>query len=56
VPVRANGSPAFAQYRPGPGGRDEPFAVVVLTLTGGLIGDVTTYLDGGRLFPLFGLR
>ncbi|GAA3013412.1 sigma-70 family RNA polymerase sigma factor [Streptosporangium longisporum] len=52
----ANGSPAFAQYRPdGPGGRPEPFALMVLTLSHGLVAEVTTYLDAGRLFPLFGL-
>ncbi|MEU4696773.1 sigma-70 family RNA polymerase sigma factor [Nonomuraea dietziae] len=56
LPTVANGSPAFAQYLPtGPYGRHEPFALVVLSLSGGLITELTTYLDAGRLFPLFGL-
>ncbi|MFC5820205.1 sigma-70 family RNA polymerase sigma factor [Nonomuraea harbinensis] len=55
VPTAANGSPAFAQYLPGPDGRLERFALVTLTLSGGLITEVTTHLDADRLFPLFGL-
>ncbi|MEU4331281.1 sigma-70 family RNA polymerase sigma factor [Nonomuraea dietziae] len=56
LPTVANGSPAFAQYLPtGPYGRHEPFALVVLSLSDGLITELTTYLDVGRLFPLFGL-
>ncbi|WP_067171670.1 sigma-70 family RNA polymerase sigma factor [Microtetraspora niveoalba] len=56
VPTAANGSPAFAQYRPGgPDGRFEPFALIVIEFSGGLIGETTTYLDAARLFPLFGL-
>jgi RNA polymerase sigma-70 factor (ECF subfamily) len=55
VPVAASGSPAFAQYRPGPDGGYEPFALVVVALSNGLISDITTYLDADRLFPLFGL-
>ncbi|WP_237104876.1 RNA polymerase subunit sigma-70 [Nonomuraea sp. MG754425] len=49
VPVRANGCPAFGQYLAG-----EPFALVVLEVSGGLIAGQSTYLDPG-LFPLFGL-
>jgi RNA polymerase sigma-70 factor (ECF subfamily) len=56
VPTTANGSPAFAQYRPvGPGGGYEPFALVILELSGGVITEMTTYLDAQRLFPLFDL-
>ena len=56
VPTSANGSPAFAQYRPvGPGERDEPFALTVLDIADGLISDITTFLDAERLFPLFDL-
>jgi RNA polymerase sigma-70 factor (ECF subfamily) len=56
VPTVANGSPAFAQYRPaGPHGPEEPFALTVIELSDGLIAEMTTYLDGERLFPLFGL-
>jgi RNA polymerase sigma-70 factor (ECF subfamily) len=56
IPTAANGSPAFAQYRPtGPGGSQEGFALVVLDVADGLITDITTYLDAQRLFPLFDL-
>ncbi|NRQ32283.1 sigma-70 family RNA polymerase sigma factor [Nonomuraea sp. NN258] len=47
--TRANGSPAFGQYLDG-----EPFALVILDVSDGLISDITTYLDPG-LFPCFGL-
>ncbi|NJP93440.1 sigma-70 family RNA polymerase sigma factor [Nonomuraea sp. FMUSA5-5] len=50
LPTRANGCPAFGHYD-----RDgEPFALVVLEVSGGLIIGETTFLDPG-LFPLFGL-
>ena len=56
VPTAANGSPAFAQYRPtGPDGSHEGFALVVLDVADGLITDITSYLDAQRLFPLFDL-
>src|SRR5215470_8089161 len=56
VPTVANGSPAYAQYRPrGPRGDYEPFALIVIELSDGLISETTTYLDAERLFPLFGL-
>lgn len=56
VSTVANGSPAFAQYRPsGPHGRYEPFALIVIELADGLITETTTYLDAERLFPLFDL-
>ena len=53
VPVEANGSPAFAHYRPGPNGH-EPFGIQVLELTGGRISKITYFLDTD-LFPKFGL-
>lgn len=52
VPVSANGSPAFAQYRHG--GRT-PWGLVVLELRGARIAGLHTFLDVARLFPLFGL-
>lgn len=55
VPTRANGSPAFGQYRRAPEGGHEPFALVVLELRGAQIGSWTSFLDTERLFPLFGL-
>ncbi len=55
-PTKANGSLAFAQYRPtGEGDAHKPFALVTVELRGALIGATTTYLDAGRLFHLFEL-
>jgi RNA polymerase sigma-70 factor, ECF subfamily len=57
VPVgTANGGrPAFGQYKPSPGGGYEPWALQVLELSGGRIGEFTFFLDTERVFPLFGL-
>jgi RNA polymerase sigma-70 factor (ECF subfamily) len=55
VPVHANGSPAFAQYRPGSTpGRREPWAIHVLEVRDGRIASITNFLDD-RLFVAFGL-
>ena len=51
----ANGSPAFGQYKPAPAGGYEPWALQVLELSNGRIGEFTFFLDTERLFPLFGL-
>ena len=51
----ACGSPAFGQYKPDPNGGYEPWALQVLELSGGRIGELTFFLDTGTLFPLFGL-
>jgi RNA polymerase sigma-70 factor, ECF subfamily len=51
----ANGSPAFAQYKPSPDGGYEPWALIVLETAEGRIGELTFFLDTDRLFPLFGL-
>jgi len=53
--VMANGSPAFGQYKPAPGGGYEPWALQVLELKDGRIAEFTFFLDTARLFPLFGL-
>jgi RNA polymerase sigma-70 factor (ECF subfamily) len=53
--VAANGSPAFAQYKPSPDGGYEPWALQVLELSGGRIAELTFFLDTERIFPLFGL-
>ncbi len=53
--VNANGSPAFGQYKPVPGGGYEPWALQVLELSGGRILEITFFLDTNTLFPLFGL-
>ena len=53
--VSANGSPAFGQYKPSPGGGYEPWALQVLEIEGGRIAEFTFFLATGTLFPLFGL-
>jgi RNA polymerase sigma-70 factor, ECF subfamily len=56
VPVVANGQPAFGQYRVAADGvGHEPWALIVLEVSGGKISGVTNFLDTARLFPLFGL-
>jgi RNA polymerase sigma-70 factor (ECF subfamily) len=52
----ANGSPAFGQYKPrAEGGGYEPWALQVIELREGKIGELTFFLDTERVFPLFGL-
>jgi RNA polymerase sigma-70 factor, ECF subfamily len=51
----ANGSPAFGQYKPSPDGGFEPWALQVLELSDGRIGEFTCFLDTETVFPLFGL-
>ena len=51
----ANGSPAFGQYKPAPGGGHDPWALQVVELSGGAVVELTFFLDTERLFPLFGL-
>lgn len=48
VPALANGSPAFWQFRDG-----RPFALVVLTVQGGLITEITSFLGVERLADEF---
>lgn len=56
VPTAASGSPAFGQYRPsGPGGKLQPWALIVLELSGDRIAAMTYFLDTDVLFPRFGL-
>jgi RNA polymerase sigma-70 factor (ECF subfamily) len=56
VPVEANGTLAWGQYKPDPtaGGR-VPWALVVPEVAGGRLSRLTFFLDTTRLFPLFGL-
>jgi RNA polymerase sigma-70 factor, ECF subfamily len=54
VPVEANGSPAFGQYKPGPDGL-EPWSLQVVEISDGTIAGISFFLDTQRLFPLFGL-
>jgi RNA polymerase sigma-70 factor (ECF subfamily) len=55
LPTRANGSPAFGQYKPAPDGGREPWSLQVLEISGGRIAGITFFLDTASLFPLFGL-
>jgi RNA polymerase sigma-70 factor (ECF subfamily) len=55
IAVEANGSPAFAQYKPSADGGHEPWALQVLEVSGDRIDGITFFLDTARLFPLFGL-
>jgi RNA polymerase sigma-70 factor, ECF subfamily len=52
--TRANGCPAFGQYRPDVGGY-APFALHVLEISGGRVASVHAFLDTKRIFPLFAL-
>jgi RNA polymerase sigma-70 factor (ECF subfamily) len=55
IPVMANGSPAFGQYKPDPAGGLAPWSVQVLELSGDRISGITFFLDTARFFPMFGL-
>jgi RNA polymerase sigma-70 factor (ECF subfamily) len=55
IPVRSANGPAFGQYKPSPQGGYEPWALQVLEVSGGRIGELTFFLDTARIFPLFGL-
>jgi RNA polymerase sigma-70 factor (ECF subfamily) len=55
VATTANGSPAFGQYKPAPGGGYEPWSLQVVEIVGERIGGITFFLDTERFFPLFGL-
>ncbi|MGW8976017.1 sigma-70 family RNA polymerase sigma factor [Streptomyces platensis] len=51
VPVRANGRPAFGQYR----ADGVPWAIQVIETADGRVSALQSFLDTERLFPLFGL-
>jgi RNA polymerase sigma-70 factor (ECF subfamily) len=54
--LAANGSPAFAQYKPSPTGDGyDAWALQVLELADGRIVELTFFLDTQTVFPLFGL-
>ncbi|MFI1097193.1 sigma-70 family RNA polymerase sigma factor [Streptomyces sp. NPDC020917] len=55
LPVTANGAPGFGQYRPDPAGGHRAWALQVLDISDGRITGLSSFLDTGRLFPLFGL-
>jgi len=54
IPTKANGLPAFGQYKPGPAGL-EPWSLQVIEMSGDRISGITFFLDTATLFPLFGL-
>jgi RNA polymerase sigma-70 factor (ECF subfamily) len=57
IPVKtANGSPAFAQYKPSESGEGfEPWALQVIEVEDGQIVELTFFLDTETVFPLFGV-
>jgi RNA polymerase sigma-70 factor (ECF subfamily) len=55
LPVKVNGAPGFAQYKPAPGGGLDPWSLQVLEIDAGKIAGITFFLDTARFFPLFGL-
>ena len=55
VPVRANASPAFAQYKPAADGGFDAWSLQVLEISDGKITGICFFLDVEWLFPIFGL-
>jgi RNA polymerase sigma-70 factor (ECF subfamily) len=55
IPTRANGMPAYGQYKPDPNGGRAPWSLQVVELDGNRIKAITFFLDTERFFPLFGL-
>jgi len=55
IPQAANGSPAYAQFKPDPKGGYMPWALQVLEISGDRIAGIHSFLDTERLFPAFGL-
>ncbi|MET7680227.1 sigma-70 family RNA polymerase sigma factor [Streptomyces sp. NPDC005423] len=56
LPVRVNGMPGFAQYKPDPeAGGFAPWAVQVLEISAGRLTGFHFFLDTERWFPLFGV-
>jgi RNA polymerase sigma-70 factor, ECF subfamily len=52
----ANGMPTFGQYKPRPDGKGyDPWALQVLQIENGRIGEFAFFLSTETLFPLFGL-
>ena len=46
---------SLGQYKPSPSGGYEPWALQVVELRDGVIGEITFFLSTKTLFPLFGL-
>ena len=57
IPTRANGLPAFGQFKPDPAGGWAPWSLQVIEPEpdGSAIRAITFFLDTERFFPMFGL-
>ncbi|HZU73340.1 MAG TPA: sigma-70 family RNA polymerase sigma factor [Acidimicrobiales bacterium] len=55
VATWANGSPAFAQYKPDPAGGFSAWGLQVLEIVGPRIAGYHCFLDSANIFPVFGL-
>ncbi len=58
IAVEANGCPAFAQYKPGPSGGFQPWALQIVEVVDGRIAELSFFLhllELEALFPSFGL-
>ncbi len=55
LPTRANGCPAFGQYRPEPFGGHSAWGLHVLDISGRQVSHLHIFLEVDRIFPLFGL-
>jgi len=53
--IQASAAPAFAQYHLTADGAYQAWAIIVLDLDGDRISGWNSFLDTGKLFPLFGL-
>jgi RNA polymerase sigma-70 factor, ECF subfamily len=54
LPTAANGTPAFAHYKPHPEGGFMPWAIQVIEITGDRVSGIHSFLEVDRLFPAFG--
>lgn len=55
IPVSANGTFAYGQYKPAPEGGHAPWALGVLEVQDGRITGITSFLQTELVFPAFGL-
>ncbi|MEA2577940.1 MAG: polymerase sigma-70 factor, subfamily [Chloroflexota bacterium] len=55
IPIQANGSRGFGQYKPAADGGLEPWSLQVVETSGGRISGISFFLDTPHYFPLFGL-
>jgi len=53
--TEANGSPAFAQYKPAPDGGYDAWSLQVVEICDGRIAGITFFLDTEWIFPMFDL-